>query len=89
MGSCRQLAQGPPPLLCLWAPQQAGLGWRRPSGEGLWGSAVDCVTCTSPWELGTGVVGDSGVAKACDGHGEDGQQLATPTTPLRSGPTQG
>ena len=37
---------------------------------------------TSPWELGTRVVGNSGVAKArdsrCDDHGGDGQQLITP-----------
>lgn len=28
-------------------------------------------TCITPWDPATGVVGDSGVAQACDDHGED------------------
>lgn len=46
---------------------------------------------TSPWELGTGVVGDSGAAKVRDSgyddRGEGGQQLVIPTTSLWPVPT--
>lgn len=46
-----------------------------------------CLAATSQRDLGTSVVGDSGVAKACDSRCEKGQHLLILTTPLCPAPS--
>lgn len=79
------------PWLCsaLRSPHRAWAGDLQQRGSGALPLAR--LVVTSLWELGTGAMGGSSVAKACDSrrddHGEDGQQLVTPTTPLWPAPT--